>query len=706
MALDPYRICPCGSGKKAKFCCSKDILTELDKVIRAIDGEQRVAALDQVVKLIETKGPRPALLSLKANLQLAMSALEDAESTITELAKLGPHNSSTIALRALLDAQRGKIDEAVDSLQRAMEYAEGEITSAVYAAVGAVALGLGHSGCALGARGHSLLQISLSGGEDKRPLSLILELDQIEDLSPLFKEDFGLEAAPPDVPWLGEFNAALGSARRGTWRAACESLSSLSQKAPGQPAILRNMAILQGWLGNEEEASRMWHAYAALPGVALDDAVEAEALAQELGDEQDVVRQSKVTYPVREIDRLTECLLSDKRCVGAPLDEFAVEDGQPPPRGLFSLLDRPVPAPDAEVTQDDVPRMIGLAAVYGKETDRESRLEFLVHRASEVAGCQKLLAEVAGEWLGEPGTAEEAGELPLHDWLFLQHWYLPPDTPPDKVRQLFRELQREPLFVQWPAMPLAALGGKTPRDAAQDPALRIPVLASILLLELNLDRRFQPDDFNTLREQLGLPRSERIDPANVDVLKMPILRLLRLHVSQLTDDQLMSATQRSIIKHLRPAMYELASAVLSRPSLESRINKDGLFNTVFKCAPDSAAALHWAEVACRSAEAAGASPAQWLIAKLSVHIARGEPEEAGQVLQLLKNRHLKEPGVAQSLAQVLAGYGLLRNGASAADPAAAAAPAEAAEAKKIWTPDSASAPASSAKSKLWVPGMS
>jgi hypothetical protein len=56
MPLDAYQYCPCGSGKKLKFCCSKDILGELDKVVRAVDGEQRVAALEQIDRLTKEKG--------------------------------------------------------------------------------------------------------------------------------------------------------------------------------------------------------------------------------------------------------------------------------------------------------------------------------------------------------------------------------------------------------------------------------------------------------------------------------------------------------------------------------------------------------------------------------------------------------------------------------------------------------------------------
>ena len=158
MALDPYRRCPCGSGKKVKFCCSKDILTDLEKLFRVLEGEQRVAGLDQVSKLIEAKGPRPALLVLKANLQIELNSLDEAEKTIEQLFKAVPHNPAALGLKATMEAHRDQPDSAVEKLQEAIEYSAEEMPSSVYKAIGAVGLRLLLSGHLLGARGQFLLQ--------------------------------------------------------------------------------------------------------------------------------------------------------------------------------------------------------------------------------------------------------------------------------------------------------------------------------------------------------------------------------------------------------------------------------------------------------------------------------------------------------------------------------------------------------------------
>ena len=39
MALDPYSPCPCGTGKKIKFCdCAKDMLGDMERVITLLDA--------------------------------------------------------------------------------------------------------------------------------------------------------------------------------------------------------------------------------------------------------------------------------------------------------------------------------------------------------------------------------------------------------------------------------------------------------------------------------------------------------------------------------------------------------------------------------------------------------------------------------------------------------------------------------------------
>ena len=42
MANDPYAMCPCGSGKKLKFCCG-EILPDLQRAFRIRDNQPEAA---------------------------------------------------------------------------------------------------------------------------------------------------------------------------------------------------------------------------------------------------------------------------------------------------------------------------------------------------------------------------------------------------------------------------------------------------------------------------------------------------------------------------------------------------------------------------------------------------------------------------------------------------------------------------------------
>jgi tetratricopeptide (TPR) repeat protein len=717
MALDPYSICPCGSGKKIKFCCSKDIIAELGKIMRAIEGDQRAAALDQINKAIKEKGERESLLGLKANLQIALGEVAAAEPTIEKLAKAVPHNPVALALTAVVEATKEHPEAAVEKLQQALESVDEHMPHAVYSAIGVVAHALIASGNVLAARGHLMMQAALAGENDTTPLRLLMQMNASPHLPVLLKEDFVFAECPPDAPWRGEFSAAMNSGRRGAWLAACESLTSLSEKVPGQPAIIRNIAILRGSLGQLDQAIAKWREFASLEDVPLDDAVEAEALAQLLDKSQagETVDELTLTYPIHDADKLLEQLIANRRVENMPIDlhELADEDS-PPPRGAFYLLDRELPETGAELVREHIPLVLGEMYVYGRETDREARLEFALERSPDLGERKQALSELAGQLLGELDKEEITGEVPAHAAALSWQWRLPDDTPPQRRKSLMEEQHREMLLQRWPTVPHPALGGKSPRDAADDPVAKVPVLAAILVLELTAEEANQAAfDFNELRTKLQLPRREPLSAAQIDIRSLPVTRFAVLDVEGLKDDDLVLAFRRAMAKQYRTAVYRLAKEFIRRDLQAMPFDLDEVYAALIECCPDSDESLEYVEQARNRAVSEGKSPASWLLTELSIRIPRLESEEANRLLQTLRARHLQEPGVAQALHEMLVGFGIIRpdgqpGDAPPAAPSAAPAAAQPAAAApgEIWTPDSAkTAGEGEGKSKLWVPGM-
>ena len=137
-----------------------------------------------------------------------------------------------------------------------------------------------------------------------------------------------------------------------------------------------------------------------------------------------------------------------------------------------------------------------------------------------------------------------------------------------------------------------------------------------------------------------------------------------------------------------------------------------MYGILAQIEPDTEQALAYLEQARQAAEAANKSTAPWDLAELAMRIARGDVTDADRLLNHIRTEHVREPGVAQALFQILHEAGIIGPDGRPTAAAAAAAGrtpelvvpgAAAAEPGKIWTPGG-DAP-SGKKSALWTPDM-
>ena len=167
MTLDQYQMCPCGSGKKIKFCCSRDIVNDLDRLDQMIQGEQRLAAIEKIESLLAKHPDRPSLLMVRAEVELGLKEYAKARETSNHLLKVSPENPSALALPAILDIVEGRgVLQAVEDLQNAFAVVESVVTARMYEAVMLVAMSLLKSGLPVAAKGHLQLALALSDAKD------------------------------------------------------------------------------------------------------------------------------------------------------------------------------------------------------------------------------------------------------------------------------------------------------------------------------------------------------------------------------------------------------------------------------------------------------------------------------------------------------------------------------------------------------------
>ncbi len=111
MTIDSYAPCPCGSGKKLKFCKCLDQPQEFEKIARLIEGGQELAALDRINQLL-AKTPNTAwLLAIKCELALAMQEMGTFKETAIRFLKLKPDNPLALVMRSMVACQEDEPPE-------------------------------------------------------------------------------------------------------------------------------------------------------------------------------------------------------------------------------------------------------------------------------------------------------------------------------------------------------------------------------------------------------------------------------------------------------------------------------------------------------------------------------------------------------------------------------------------------------------------
>jgi len=719
MSLDPYLPCPCGSGDKVKFCCCKDILPEMEKILRMLEGEQRMATLEHINRLLEKHPGRAALLATRAMVELRLGQHDDAQQTTEAFLEKCPDNPVALGLTAMLQTSRFGAAAAIEPLQRALQATGDTVPAVVYEAIGGVGQALLVEGDVLAARAHLMLQGTMPVEEDMRAAEMIMELSRSPQVPLLLRQGLQFDLPPDDAPWKEAFEAAMEPAERGAWLAAIENLTPLESEWPNAAAIVKAMAVLSSYLAESAVTIASLRKYASLgDAVELDDAIEAEAVAQLLDPETtgDKIEVVNVEYAVTDVELLLQQLHADDRVALMPIDptQLGTEES-PPPKGVFWLLDRAVPASGVDLALDAVPNVLGEMFVFGRQTDREARLETVLARTEDFDEKTRAIAEVAG---GAVDTAagpqiEVVNETPAIEQALTWSWHFPVDTPTDRRRELVALQRREMILRRWPRQSLAVLHGKTPREAAGEETYRIRLLAAILLLQLSGELNQWEVDYDELRTELGLPTPQPIDPEGLELTSLPAIRLPRVPADKLTDDQLVAAYGRSGVYSIRDALRAFGVEILARESLDGKTNKTHVYAVLAQVTTDSDEAIELIQKAQELNRQNNESPAVFLLSELQMRFERGEAAECQRLVDQIQARHIREPGVGQALYSMLVRFGVITpEGMPAGAPAAAPQPAAASPAAApaddgIWTPDGTSTGGgdSGKKPTIWTPGM-
>lgn len=703
MPLDAYSLCPCGTGKKVKFCCP-DLLGELQKIDRMLEGEQSIACLQHIERLLLDHPDRACLLSLKTLLLRTTGRLEEVGPAVKEFIEKHPQSTIAMAESAILTAVEQGSQAGVEVLHRALAASEGQIQARLYEAMGTVAEILLRDGRLLAGRALLQLQTAIVG-DDERPVALLVRLNRMPGVPLLLKDDPPLATCPNDAPWRDRFERAMEPVQSGNWLAAAERLTALAEEVDGSPAVWRNLATLRGWLADRDGHVLALHKLATLE-VPLEEAVEAEALAMlcaedPLGDQVDLLN---LMWTVEDLQRLQAALDLDRRALQIPFDPsmFASEDG-PAPKAAYLLLDRALAETAVGATLADVSRVLGQAMIYARQTDRPARLEVIGVASGDLEQLKTVLAETAGDALKPEVQQEVMARASASRELLQRKWQLPADVTREQIEGLAVEHNREALLNRWPQLELGIFDGRSARQAADEEAWQVKLSAAVMVLELWQEQAPDTFDFDELRRELRLPVPEPIDPRQSPVETLPLVRLARVAVERADDESLRMGFRRATAFGATAAQRKFGLALVERPAFAGSEEQSAACASLARTETDPARALDYIQRGRGAAVSAGRSCASWDLMELTFRYGQRQGEEVSRLINHLQGQHIREPGVAEALTQWLVEVGAIHPDGTPAVPQPTPAAAEAQPADdpgKLWTPDSQQP---GGEKKIWTP---
>ena len=522
MDIDAYHLCPCQSGNKIKFCCGKDVINELNEILKKSGSGQIRAALDQLDRTTAKRGEKDCLLVIKTHILISANDIASAKETNAKFRKNSPGHSMGLQHLAVIDLFEGRLDDAINSLQDAMDANKGaEIPVAVSNVFKVIAGALIEEGHVFAGLAHLQFASRLRGDQDPEISEMYVGLLQEWSFFSFLFQSEVLEEAPEGVEWEKLYANAERAIARGQFRRALQYLTKATNDFPADPIVLRAIAVVKTMLAHED-AGDAWRDYASLPDMNSAFAAEALAFAYVQDDSWAAVDPIMLLrYEFDNVEEVSESLIASKvfeRVETPP----RMPDGSPPPKYGFAILDKPIAAVSDSLSVDDMALRIGNAEIYGKQTDRSARMELWV-AGSRIEDAKALLQKIDVEF-GDPVEEEVAHENSVaQDVLLMTQALLPQELEPVEADRLQLKHRRMRFLNQMLDLPIDKNHELSIRDAAKQPELRNLVYARLLILVSNSKSRFAPQGvFEEMLETLELPPLGPVKPDEFAALTSPL----------------------------------------------------------------------------------------------------------------------------------------------------------------------------------------
>ena len=574
MTIDSYAPCPCGNGKKLKFCKCVEQPQELETIMRLADGGQELAALDRINQLL-AKTPNTAwLLAIKCELSLAMQEFDTFRETAIRFLKLKPDNPLALVMRSMVACNDGEqLENAARYLLQGMSESRETFPSMTLPAIQVLIRTMSDNG-----------KSSMMGFWCDILNSLMPDAEPGEE-SPLKDPTLNVLAKTPtrvveNTQALGKEQLAEVASLARTFRypQAETKLRAILRDFPDQPSTLSHLLRAQYAQLDQEGAFATAKKLSENMQISAEERAYFLALAFEIEPDQKSI-DSPMLVRYCEVDsdeRVHESL--EKLDIAQPyggqeaeqMRHFyasAVHDEVPAKR-VFAVYDRHFSVGKAQIIgepaadENEIAQFVATVVTFGKQTDRPARVLVVARNlAKQKEQLDRLL-----------DTLQLGTEIPGHQ--------IPSDSPyPLLLRrpkvlvaspssQLTCEQRGKELVEDFLNCQLPILDNQSVLEASQDERKRAIIRGLLVHLEGEQSFIVPRESIDEVYSRLKLPRPTLIvNPQSENIQMSSVVDLDRIDCRQLTDNQLQAITSRAISLGAYRVYYHCSKEILNRESL-------------------------------------------------------------------------------------------------------------------------------------------
>jgi tetratricopeptide (TPR) repeat protein len=642
MSLESYTPCPCGSGKKFKWCC-EPIYKEIDRAFtQENEGQHDVAA--RIMAEIVAKHPtNPEAWGRQAQLLLAHDKLEEAEQALEKAFAINPNYPFGLLLRARLRFSEGEVAGSLLLARRAADAYDPEAKdqlAEVYALIYQAEMRLNRP-----IAGHAAVKIyaHCAPADDQARTMLDAEFGPKGRQPEAVRRDYQL--LPPTPTVTGDRRAAwdraLGTAIVPRLGDLARLFEQLTKDDPNDLSAWFNLGVARAWIGDNRGALDALNQYLerepddlkTTPAATL---MEVMRFGHGMEDDCDYLEYS-FAFTLRDGDAVSKLLTDWQKA-----NRLLVMPRQQDNTLLAMVLEF---GTTGIVTSDAAPPRYGRLAgyflavggvirVWGFDNEAVGRLRDEMRPRLSIPASE---------------AQERRGPRQFHE-VVTDALVFPVQVPQEEAQKMVLEEATKYFEGTWIHKPRKSLNGKAPTEAVGSPLLRKKLRGIVQFIQdcahIGLLASY---DFNRLRDKVGLegavPTSQTAAAATTgpNIAAMNATDLASLNLETLTDAQMEEAFQTAQKVDAPDLARQFAQTLVSRPATADRADRFPLYSWLLQRAlrdGHNDAALDYVNAGesadCTNNE--GRRRNEYELWRGKVHAKRGELTETEDVFRRLIER--------------------------------------------------------------------